>query len=503
MNWKNKSSGAGRLAAAWCLAGLLGALGLALTVLPIAAQSQERARSSAKKKPRATVRTPAMSDALYKKLAAAQQYIEEDRDYLAASQVLDTLLDRPDRINGYELASIYNIYGYIYYAQEREADAVRAYNRVIADPQAIPLGMRINTLFTLAQLQLARGKFSRARSYLRDWFDLVEEPAPRAYILMAHCNYRLRAYKTALRNVRQAMRVARERGIEPKESWYLLLRTLHYEREEYEETAAVLRELLIRWPKREYWVQWGAMSGQLGRERKQLLIMDTAYQQDMLERGSMQLNLAYMLLAADVPYQAALVLKRGLEDKIIETTAKHLKLLGTAWRSAREDKLAIKALERAALLAEDGEISSQLARLYYDSYEYEKAGKAARAALAHKKLKRRGSVQLLLGMSLFQLDRVDAAKTEIKALLNKVAEALAKIGVDVKEEEIGDGVAGEKKRVWQYLAKRKQDVEIVQDWVEDLQSAERWLQYIDNEMRRRELLELEWAIGRRQRPGTG
>ncbi len=504
MNWKTNSPAASRRVAAWWLAVLLSPLCLAVALAPIVAQAQYR-DSSERKKPRATVRTPAMSNAIYKKMAAAQAHIEANRDYWAAAAVLDSVLARPDKLNGYELASIYNIYGYIYYAQEREADAIRAYNRVISDPTAIPLGMQLNTLYTLTQLEFSRGKFTRARSYLREWFDFVEEPSSEAYVLMGHCNYRLRAYRTALSNVRQAMALARERGQQPKESWYLLLRTLHYEREEYKETAAVLRELLLRWPKREYWVQWGAMIGQLGQEQKQLQIMRTAYQQDMLDRGAMQLNLAYMLLAADVPYSAALVVARGLRDKSIKTTAKHLKLLGSAWRSAREDDLAIEALERAALLAEDGEISAQLARLYYGNYEYELAGGAARKALEHEQLKRRGTVRLLLGMSLFQRDQVEAAKTEIRQLLQNAIEALEKIGVEVSEEEVSED-SGEQLRAKPqtiYIAKREQDAKSVIDLATELHSAEQWLQYIDNEMQRRELLAKDLAAGRHRRPKKG
>ena len=468
MNWRTE-----RRAGALGAAALLGALCLAAA--PTLAQSQERARSVEKEKPRATVRTPAMRNAVYQKLAAAQKHIEEAKDYAAARRVLDAMLARPERLNGYEEASIHNIYGYIYYAEEREGDAVRAYGRVISNAHAIPVGMHINTLFVLSQLQFSIGNYRQARDRLRSWFELVDKPSPQAYVLLAHCDYRLDDFDAALRGVRQALALSAQRGAAPKESWYLLLRTLHYEREEFPETAAVLRELLLRWPKREYWVQWGAMKGQLGKEREQLLIMETAYLQDMLERESMQLNLAYMLLAADVPYKAARVLERGIAEEGIKATAKNWNLLGTAWRSAREDDLAIAALERAAALAEDGDISAQLARLYYDNYRYAQSAKAARAALRHKELERRGSVQLLLGMSLFKLDQVDGAKAELRQLLRWAEHELDKLGEKAPED------GGE--------------------WAGDLERAQQWLDYIDGEVRRRQLLEQDLAAGRRPSRG--
>ncbi len=470
MNWKTDLNGAQAAVGPLCLAVLL-------TVAPALAQTKERGKA-AQKRPQSTVRTPAMSDALYKKLAKAQKHIEENKDYLAASRVLDALLARPDRLNGYELASIHNIYGYIYYAEEREADALRAYGRVLSNPQVIPVGMRINTLYVLAQLLFGLENYSRAREHLHSWFELVEKPSPAAYVLLAHCNYRLNKFDEALRDVKRALALAEQRGTSPREAWYLLLRTLHYERQEYPQTAAVLRELLVRWPKREYWMQWGAMSGQLGNERQQLLAMETAYLQDMLKRESMQLNLSYLLLAADTPYKAARVLERGLADESIEATAKNLALLGTAWRSAREDELAMQALERAAGLAEEGDIWGQLARLYYDNYRYAKSAEAARSALQHKQLERRGSVQLLLGMSLFQMGQIDNAKIELRELLELAERELDKLGDQSTRLKLKDDVKASGS-----------------GWDGDQEAAQQWLDYIDGEVRRRALLEQELISG--------
>ena len=44
--------------------------------------------------------------------------------------------------------------------------------------------------------------------------------------------------------------------------------------------------------------------------------METAYVQDMLDKGTEQVTMAYLYLNAEVPYKAAKVMDKGLKDEV-------------------------------------------------------------------------------------------------------------------------------------------------------------------------------------------
>ena len=108
------------------------------------------------------------------------------------------------------------------------------------------------------------------------------------------------------------------------------------------------------WPKREYFIQLSAMYGQEGDEGRQLALFETAYEAGWLLRSSEIVNLSQLLLQADIPYKAAKILEKGLEDGIVESTESNWRVLAQAWQLAQEDEEAIPALSRAAGLADDG-----------------------------------------------------------------------------------------------------------------------------------------------------
>src|SRR5690606_26921468 len=94
----------------------------------------------------------------------------------------------------------------------------------------------------------------------------------------------------------------------PKEQWYNLARYLHFEKNDVKNTVAVLEELLKYYPKKEYWVQISHMYGEQNKTGEQLAAMETVYVQNMLDKDSEQVTMAYLYLNADVPYKAAKVM---------------------------------------------------------------------------------------------------------------------------------------------------------------------------------------------------
>ena len=74
--------------------------------------------------------------------------------------------------------------------------------------------------------------------------------------------------------------------------------------------------------------------------------------------------MAQLLLGADIPVKAALIMEKGLDGGVIESNMNNWRVLAQAWQLAQEDEKAIPAMIQAASLSEDGELDLRLAQSY-------------------------------------------------------------------------------------------------------------------------------------------
>ncbi|MGI9329320.1 MAG: tetratricopeptide repeat protein, partial [Gammaproteobacteria bacterium] len=140
---KRSLHGLSLLLTVFCLTAVFGAA-------PVLAQEGDEANEEEQSNP-----TGSMKEKTYRKLAEATELADAE-DFAGARAVLDELKTSP-KLTGYELAQIYNFYGYIYFAQDNYAASIDAYNTVLKQPD-IPQGLRDATLYTLAQLYFTTEK---------------------------------------------------------------------------------------------------------------------------------------------------------------------------------------------------------------------------------------------------------------------------------------------------------------------------------------------------------
>jgi tetratricopeptide (TPR) repeat protein len=369
------------------------------------------AQEEGKQEQRETRRTPALRNKVYEQLAEAQAFIE-NKQYKEALEILFRMESAGGKreLNSYELANLYNLFAFVYYSQEDYPKALKAYEDVVAQAD-IPIAMEINTRYTIAQLYFVMEDWRKGIAALQDWFKVTDNPSAQAYILLGQGYYQLKDYDKALQNTLQAVNMYRDKGKVPKEQWYSLLRFLYFEKGQIQKTIDVLEEMIVYYPKKQYWVQLSHMYGEAKNERKQLAAMDTAYVQDMLNKSTEQVTMAYLYLNADVPYKAAKVLDKGISNKSVEPTTKNLEILGQSWRQAQELEKSIPVMEQAAAKSDDGEMYCRLGSIYLDNDEFRKSVDANRKGLAKGGVKRSDQCQLVLGMAYFNLGQYDSART--------------------------------------------------------------------------------------------
>jgi tetratricopeptide (TPR) repeat protein len=373
------------------------------------------AEKAPEKKKQETRRTPALRNKVYERLSEAQEFIEA-KQYAEAIEVLENMEEAGGKraLNSYELANLYNLFAFVYYSQEDYKSALESYEKLVAQPD-IPLAMEINTRYTIAQLYFVMEEWAKGIAALQDWFKVADAPSAQAYILLGQGYYQLKDYDNALKNTLIAVNLYKDKGKVPKEQWYSLLRFLYFEADNIPMTVATLEEMLVHYPKKQYWVQLSHMYGESKQETKQLAAMEAVYVQGLLEKDREQITMAYLYLNADVPYKAARVLEKGVGNKSVEDSSKTLEILGNAWRQAQELKKAIPVMEQAAAKSEKGELYCRLGSVYLDNDNFKKAIAANKKGLDRGGVKRPDSCQLVLGMAYFNTKNYAGARRAFKA----------------------------------------------------------------------------------------
>lgn len=388
-------------------------LGVALALPPGAAvMAQEGEAAEGEQETR---RGAALSERVYRKLAEAQAAAEAD-NWAGALQALDEV-KAMQRLSPYEMAQLYSFYGYVYYGQERFNDSITAYETVLRQPE-LDQGLRESTTYTLAQLYFTTEQWRKAADLVSDFLKTAQNPAPDPFILLGSAYYQMESYRELIPPIERAIQIARERGIEDREQWWLLLRVGYYETQNMPKVLEVLETLVRRWPKKEYWVQLSAIYGELDQSRRQLAAYEAAYDQGLLTSGLELVQLSQLFLAANVPYKAARVLEKGMEANLVEKNEANYRLLSQAWAIARDDAKAIEPLRQAAGMSREGELDVRLAQSYLNLGRHQDCIQAARTGLQKGRVGRADLAQIILGTCLFETRQYE----EAKVAFNRAAE---------------------------------------------------------------------------------
>jgi len=402
-----------RRTAAWGIAGALACMLASVTVVPSAhaqragAQNEEE---SAANQP--TRRTPAMRERVYTVLAEAQACAEMD-DVECAMENLSRVRSMDD-LNSYEKAQMWNFYAFIYFEQDNYDEAIKAYENVLLQDE-LPIGLEQTTMYSLATLYVQQERYREGLAMLQRWFQTQENPSADSYILVAQIHYQLEEFAEGVEPVLTALRIAQEQGREPQEGWYQLLNVFYFELENFPKVIETLTTLLEKWTKRDYLIQLAGIYGQEGQERNTLALYEAGYDSGWLDRSSDLVNLAQMLLSADIPYKAARVLEKGLGDGTVDSTEANWRLLAQAWQLAQDDEKAIPALSRASSLASDGNLDMLLAQSHANLAQWDECVTAARSALDRGGLNREDQTNLILGNCLVAQREYSEARRAFQA----------------------------------------------------------------------------------------
>jgi tetratricopeptide (TPR) repeat protein len=237
---------------------------------------------------------------------------------------------------------------------------------------------------------------------------LKELPDPDITFYKAMIYYQMKDFKRALVEARNVERIAIEQARTVKENWWYLQVVLLNEAKDYKAVIPVLEKLLVHYPSKQYWLQLAGMFVETTQDDKALSAYYAAYSQGMLTREGELVMLAQRLLNAEVPFEAAKVLERGLKAGTVTETDKNMTLLATCYTLSQDMDKAIDAWRNASKLGKDGDKFNRLAQALSQQDRHKEAIDAYRQALDHG-VKDPEEIKFWLGISLMQTDQWDAA----------------------------------------------------------------------------------------------
>jgi tetratricopeptide (TPR) repeat protein len=348
-----------------------------------------------------------MSKKTYDAINEVQPLID-DGQWQEALELLQKL--REKKINGYETAHVLNMVGYIWFNLEENEKALASYEEALAQ-EDLPDSQIRGLLNAVSQVSLAIGNYVAAEKYARQLLEAeIEAPQPLSQVVLAQALVGQERYAEAVAPMQTALDMQRATGANPRENWMVMLSSIYYSLERYEDMRDLLYEIVALYPSERYILNLAAVHGQLEEPEKQLALVESLRDDERLQRGFHLLTLANLYLSQGNPFKAAQLLEQEIDAGSIEGTQQNLELTSQAWYMAGEEARAIPPLQAAAEQSEDGELYLRIARLYMDLYEYGNAEKAARLALDKGDLREPGDAWLLVGMALARGEKLEAAR---------------------------------------------------------------------------------------------
>jgi tetratricopeptide (TPR) repeat protein len=340
-----------------------------------------------------------------KRIIKAQEALATEQ-WAEALEILQEMKDRK-KLKGIETATMWQFYGFIYSSRNPPdyKKALVAFENALK-PGALPQATQTATYMNVAQLYVMQERYSDALRTFDKYFANTEDPSPDAYYMYAIALTQKGSTRKAIPWAIKAINASAN----PKEPWLQLLSSLYFETKQYRKAVSVLEILVARFPKKNYFIQLAALNNELGKEQRALAVLELAFHQDMLDQDSEYRNLAQLFLAQEIPYQAALVLQKGMRSGTVKKDRKAYDMISQAWLLAREREKAIDPLTRSAARSKKGEAYLRLAQLHLDVANWSAAEAALQNGLKKGGLKKPALAHILLGIAQFNQENWEDAR---------------------------------------------------------------------------------------------
>jgi hypothetical protein len=318
----------------------------------------------------------------------------------------------------YEAALLYQLYGQFYAVQSQYTSAVPWFEKALATEKMPRIGAQ-EVRFQLAQTYFMIGKYENVISLLDDFIRVGERykypVSARVNLLMSYSHGRLEQYEPSYFHIKQA----NNKSDKPQLDWIEYAFSLAMKLENLDDAEDLGTRLLFLEPnKKKYWNQVSALYFAKEFELDSLSALELAYENDTLNKESDYLLLAKYYLYQKSPLKSVMVINDGIKKKLIEENEENLKLLSSSYFYSRDLDNGIKILVKAEKISDDPELSFRLGTYAFDSEKYELAISSFNIAKKRGWNDIPGRIELITGISYFELDDVEKARSNLLLATN-------------------------------------------------------------------------------------
>ena len=313
----------------------------------------------------------------------------------------------------YEAALLYQLYGQFYAVQSQYTNAVPWFEKALATEKMPRIGAQ-EVRFQLAQTYFMIGKYENVIALLDEFIRVGERykypVSARVNLLMSYSHGRLEQYEPSYFHIKQA----NNKSDKPQTDWIEYAFSLAMKLENLDDAEDLGTRLLFLEPnKKKYWNQVSALYFAKEFEVDSLSALELAYENDTLNKESDYLLLAKYYLYQKSPLKSVLVINDGIKKNLIKENEENLKLLSSSYFYSRDLENGIKILVKAEKISDDPELSFRLGTYAFDSEKYELAISSFKIAKDRGWNDIPGRIELITGISYFELDKVEEARSNL------------------------------------------------------------------------------------------
>ena len=353
----------------------------------------------------------ALSESVYKALEGARSQMLNEQYEVAQMQVKEILTET--KLSSYERSQALNLLAYNYYLQGDHHASIKAYEQVLQEAETAP-AVQLSTWRTLAQLYFSVNSYPEAL----DFAARVQRKSPRLdtglQVLIAHSHYQLQSYEAAIKSIETLINAHQPKP--PEESWLVMLQASYQQLERYDQLAPVVERLVALYPKKRHYLSLSSVYSQLEDHRKQLVVLETLYEQGMLDDEHHLKALATLYLQQALPLKAATLLEQALASKVLAASPETFKLIAQSWLLAREEENALLILKQAQHEHGDLQILDMLARTQMTKTHWSAAKETLKRLMSIEGADK-STVQLMLGVCHIRQKEFDEAKLALEEVI--------------------------------------------------------------------------------------
>jgi tetratricopeptide (TPR) repeat protein len=355
---------------------------------------------------------PTLSPRTYSALESIQELISLSK-WTEAEEKIETL-KKNTLSNKFAQAILLQTQARLWISQNDFDKAIKFYKAAV-ETESLPSNMQEGAILNLSQLYLQKQKYAKAITLLTQHISNNETTQALTYATLGSAYYLQQDFKLAISSLENATKLD-----EKKEDWLKMLAYSYYQIADYKSAIIPMHKLITLNPgNRDYWLQQANFYQLQDDIINTMAVLALAQEKGILNKEDEFKHLVRLKINQGMPFKAANMLLKGMNDGYIELNMKNHYLLYQAFSSAREYVRSIIPLQKAAALSEQGLYFMQLAQLYVD---LERWGDAVDAcALALKKTltdEQKGKSLLLKGFSAYEGNQREVARLSWTAALN-------------------------------------------------------------------------------------